>query len=84
MNYFLEGKDDIIKFTLPHGGHPLMICINSNVFCTGTAGTSDALAGPIDSPGSQISVGFSTAGTFYYGCNIHYGMGGTITVVARG
>jgi len=78
---FTISAGDTIQFTLPNGGHPLMVCVNSNVFCTGTAGTSNALAGPITAPGSSIMVSFPNAGTYFYGCNLHFGMGGTITVV---
>jgi hypothetical protein len=62
--------------------HPLAICRNSPVpkFCQGVT-NSDELNTPITQAGTNTSVTFTTAGTYYYGCFNHPGMGGTINVV---
>ena len=62
--------------------HPLTICQNSPLpnFCRG-ANTSDQLKTPITQAGTNISVTFTTAGTYYYGCFNHPGMGARIDVI---
>jgi hypothetical protein len=62
--------------------HPLTICQNSPVpnFCKGAA-NSNLLNTPITLAGTSTAVNFTTAGTYYYGCQNHPGMGATITVV---
>lgn len=62
--------------------HPLTICQNSPLpnFCRG-ANTSDQLKTPITQAGTNISVTFTSAGTFYYGCFNHPGMGARIDVI---
>jgi hypothetical protein len=62
--------------------HPLTICQNSPVpqFCQGAA-NSNLLNTPITLAGTSTSSTFPTAGTYYYGCNIHPGMGATIMVM---
>jgi hypothetical protein len=64
--------------------HPLTICKNSPVphFCQGATST-DKLNTPITSSGAKTSVTFATAGTYYYGCLNHPGMGATINVKQR-
>jgi plastocyanin len=64
--------------------HPLTICKNSPVprFCQGATG-SDILNTPLTRSGTRTSVTFVTAGTYYYGCLNHPGMGGTINVIQR-
>ena len=62
--------------------HPLTICQNSPVpqFCQGVT-TSNELNTPITQAGPSTSVTFTTAGTYYYGCHNHPGMGATINVI---
>ena len=62
--------------------HPLTICQNSPVpqFCQG-ATNSNLLNTPITQAGTNTSFTFTTAGTYYYGCNNHPGMGATIMVI---
>lgn len=64
--------------------HPLTICKNSMLpqFCQGSTG-SNRLNSPITKANSTTSVTFTTAGTYYYGCNNHPGMGGTIRVIEK-
>jgi hypothetical protein len=61
--------------------HPLTICQNSTVpnFC-GQVANSSLLSTPINVAGTNTSVMFTTAGTYYYGCHNHPGMGATINV----
>ncbi|CAF4117355.1 unnamed protein product, partial [Rotaria sordida] len=61
--------------------HPLTICKNSSLpkFCAGANGT-DVLNIPITKAGDSTSANFIAAGTYYYGCNYHPGMGATIIV----
>jgi hypothetical protein len=65
--------------------HPLLICQNSPVpsFCQG-ASNSSQLNSPITQAGTNISVTFTTAGIYYYGCFHHPGMGATINVTQTG
>jgi len=62
--------------------HPLTICKNSPVprFCQGATG-SDKLNTPVTQSGTTTSATFATAGTYYYGCLNHPGMGATINVI---
>jgi len=62
--------------------HPLTICQNSTVpsFCQGVTNISQ-LGNSITLAGTNISVTFTTAGIYYYGCHNHPGMGATINVV---
>ena len=64
--------------------HPLTICRNraSPYFCQG-AGTNETLNRPITQAGSRTVVTFTTAGTYYYGCLYHTGMGARIQVTRR-
>lgn len=75
---------DNVTFTLSDSSanpnHPLEFC-NNPLFCTGATG-SQLIKGPITVMGSAIWWSPTTAGTYYYGCNNHMGMGGTINVVA--
>ncbi|CAF1147749.1 unnamed protein product [Rotaria sordida] len=48
-------------------------------FCAGANGT-DVLNIPITKAGDSTSANFIAAGTYYYGCNYHPGMGATIIV----
>ena len=77
---------DRLKFHLVTNvpSHPLTICKNSPLpqFCEGATG-SDRLNTPITKANSTTSVTFTTAGTYYYGCNNHPGMGGTIRVMKK-
>jgi hypothetical protein len=61
--------------------HPLTICQNSTVpnFCR-QAANSSLLNTPITLAGTNTSFMFTTAGTYYYGCHNHPGMGATINV----
>ncbi|UJR16989.1 hypothetical protein I4U23_003887 [Adineta vaga] len=61
--------------------HPLTICRNSPIpkFCQGSNGT-DELNIPITHAGDTTSVTFTTAGSYFYGCNFHTGMGSFINV----
>ncbi|CAF1456840.1 unnamed protein product [Rotaria sp. Silwood1] len=61
--------------------HPLSICRHSPLpkFCAGANGTN-LLNTPITVEGDCTSFNFTTAGTYYYGCNYHPGMGATIIV----
>jgi plastocyanin len=65
--------------------HPLTICQNSPApsFCQGV-GNSSQLGTSITLAGTNISVTFTTAGTYYYGCHTHPGMGATINVTQTG
>jgi len=73
---------DTVQLNIPQGSHhPLTLCINSDVFCTNTGGTLNALGGPITTAGDHIMYTFMAPGTAYYGCNVHMGMGGTITII---
>ena len=78
---------DQLQFNLAStvSSHPLSICQNSAVpsFCMQATG-SNLLNTPITQSGSSTSVTFTTAGTYYYGCNNHPGMGAIITVTAAG
>ena len=67
--------------TVPY--HPLTICRNSTVpnFCMQATG-SNLLNTPITQAGDNTSVTFTMAGTYYYGCMNHPGMGATIMVTA--
>jgi hypothetical protein len=62
--------------------HPLTICQNSPVpqFCQ-DASNSNTLNIPITLAGTNTSYTFTTAGTYYYGCHNHPGMGATINVI---
>ena len=61
--------------------HPLTICQNSVIpnFCQGASG-NNVLNVPITLAGTNTSVTFNMAGTYYYGCLNHPGMGATISV----
>ncbi|CAF1029108.1 unnamed protein product [Rotaria sordida] len=56
---------------------PLFISLPK--FCAGANGT-DVLNIPITKAGDSTSANFIAAGTYYYGCNYHPGMGATIIV----
>ena len=75
---------DQLKFILSTSvpNHPLTICKNSPLptFCQGSSATN-TLNSPITQLGSTTSVTFTVAGTFYYGCHNHPGMGAKINVV---
>jgi hypothetical protein len=79
--------NDQLQFTLATNVpiHPLTICQNSSSpqFCQGAA-TSNQLNTPITTIGSNTSASFTAAGTYYYGCLNHPGMGATITVTSAG
>jgi hypothetical protein len=62
--------------------HPLTICQNSPLqnFCQGVTGSNE-LNIPITQAGETTSVTFTAAGTYYYGCHNHPGMGATINVI---
>ncbi|CAF1165461.1 unnamed protein product [Adineta steineri] len=79
--YLMVGDQLEFKLAVNVSIHPLTICQNSPLpkFCQGSNGT-DVLNVPITVAGQTTSTTFTTAGTYYYGCNYHPGMGATITV----
>ncbi|CAF3352799.1 unnamed protein product [Rotaria socialis] len=63
--------------------HPLLICQNSSIphFCQGANG-ANALSTPITLAGASISITFTNAGIYKYGCKNHPGMGAMINVTS--
>jgi hypothetical protein len=79
--------NDVLQFNLITNvpSHPLTICQNSSSpqFCQGAV-AANQLSTPITAAGANSSANFTTAGTYYYGCNNHPGMGATIYVSSSG
>ena len=70
---------DTVNFSVNASGHPFWVKNSA------TTGTGDAATGVTNNGSQNGTVSFvpTTAGTFYYICQYHGGMVGTITVSAR-
>lgn len=79
--YLYEGDKLVFNLATDVPIHPLTICQNSLIpnYCAGSNGT-DILNIPITKAGDTTSATLTVAGTYYYGCNYHPGMGATIIV----